>query len=734
MSPGNTQPIARVAITGPFEQGLDYLLPMKFAQQNIVGCRVRVPLGRQQRIGLVISLPSDSNMPVNKLKQILELIDGKPILPPHLMILLRWMQGYYHAAPMALFQLALPRQLLQGKPLEAKQPRYYQLTVSGAEQLVKGNKRAPKQIEALMLLKQRPLLQQVLKQRGISTATINALLNKGWITVVQPTDSDASPCQEDLLGQIALNADQKHAVDTILHVKNQFAPFVLYGVTGSGKTEVYLRLMQTVLAQGKQVLMLVPEIGLTPQTESRLAKRLPVPLYRLHSALTETDKRDQWARASQNQPCVVIGTRSALFAPLPNLGLIIVDEEHDLSFKQQNGIRYHARDVAVRLAQICQVPVVLGSATPSLESWHNAERDRYQLLTLHARAGGASMPICHIINMNQQNIQAGLSQPLLAEIDRHVSQDGQVLLFLNRRGFAPVLLCLGCGWHAHCERCDAKMTIHRHKAILMCHRCGHSKPLISQCPQCQSTMPLQQIGVGTEKLETTLRQLFADKCIVRVDRDQAHKKDQLEKRLQQIHQGEADIIIGTQMLAKGHHFEKVTMVAVVDIDSALFSQDFRSLEHLGQLLMQVAGRAGRETKQGEVYLQTLQPQHWALQLLLKSGYTDFAKQLLTERQAAHWPPYRYLAAFIIECQQQSKACQALEQLVNQVQSHLVGEVDIFGPVPALQPKRAGYYRWQILLQAQDRSILHQHISTMQLAMRQLDKTLRWYLDVDPVGL
>ena len=727
-------PIVRVAVAGPFPQGLPYRVPRTMQQSNYVGCRVHVPLRQQDRIGIVIAVVAEAEWPAAQLKPVTEVLDATPILPTHTQALLTWMGRYYHADPMALFQLAFPKQLLQGKACRAETAVYYRLTLSGLERHAQGGKRGPKQLQVLTLLKRHGVLAKtVLQQHDVSAATLRAVLEKHWIETCEPPTETAA-FQEDLLQQITLNPDQAAAVQAITDQSHQFAAFLLYGVTGSGKTEVYLRVIQQVLAQHRQVLFLVPEIGLTPQTLDRLAKRLPVPLYPMHSALSETQKRHTWACVRRGQPGVVIGTRSALFMPLPRLGLIVIDEAHDASFKQHNGIRYHARDSAVRFAQLAQVPIVLGSATPSLESWLNAERGRYQLLQLSARAGGAKMPTCHLINMHQQNIQAGLSEPLIAAMRTHLAQGNQVLLFLNRRGFASVLRCINCSWSAQCKRCDALLTIHRGRKKLCCHRCGHVEPLIAQCPQCDSTMPLQQIGVGTEKLESVLQQIFPTHTIVRIDRDQVRQTQALEQRLAQIHQGTADIIIGTQMLAKGHHFSGVTMVAIVDIDSALFSQDFRALEHLGQLLLQVSGRAGRGDLPGEMYLQTLQPDHWALRLLLKSGYTDFMTRLLAERHAAHWPPYTHLAAFVLETQQVSMAEHVLRDWVKALQAKADAAVDIYGPVPALQAKRAGFYRWQVLLQSSQRQALHRHIDQVKQHTAALPQYVRWYLDVDPYAL
>lgn len=538
---------------------------------------------------------------------------------------------------------------------------------------------------------------------------------------------------EQVAPALPLNEEQQLAYQQCLDKLKAFQVFLLYGVTGSGKTELYLQVMSEVLAQGKQILFLVPEIGLTPQTLTRIQQRFGVPVYTLHSDVTESQKVHVWHQARQLEPCIVLGTRSALFVPLEKLGLIVVDEEHDQSYKQQSGIRYSARDMAVRRAQLENIPVILGSATPALESWHNAQSGRYQLLTLTQRAEQAQLPAMHILSMHQQQVVSGLAPDMIQHMDKHLKSGGQVLIFLNRRGFSPILFCESCGWFAECQRCDAKMTFHISPPYLSCHRCGKQQSVPKQCPTCNTSKPLQQIGTGTEKLEHALEQRFPDYTILRLDRDSTQRKGVLDQKLEAIHKGDVDIVIGTQMIAKGHHFSGVTLVAVVDVDSALFSQDFRALEHMGQLITQVAGRAGRAEKPGEVILQTYFPQHWTLQLLLREGYSAFAIQLCEEREAAEWPPFTHLAVLMAEAKKGDAALTFLQSIRQQLDQQNLSNVAIYGPVPALLQKKAGFFRYQLLIQAPNKIGVQRILSYLDQSLYQMKSSaVRWQIDVDPI--
>jgi primosomal protein N' (replication factor Y) len=531
--------------------------------------------------------------------------------------------------------------------------------------------------------------------------------------------------------KLTLNTEQQIALN-VIDIK-KFQVSLLEGITGSGKTEVYLQLIEQVIAQGKQALVLVPEIGLTPQTVERFQKRFSVPVVTLHSALTEVEKVKHWAWAFSGEAKIVIGTRSAVFVPFQQLGVIIVDEEHDLSFKQQNGLRYSAREVAIKRAQLDNIPIVLGSATPALESlYHALISKRYQHLVLSQRAGAAKPAQFQLIDMRKQPLSHGLSRPLIEACEQHLQQGGQVLLFLNRRGYAPVLMCHHCGWVAKCGHCDRPYTLHRHPSHLLCHHCARGRPVLKQCPQCESMEGLIEVGSGTERIEEALQQAFPTRSIVRIDRSATQKKGELTALLEKGHSGEADILIGTQMLAKGHHFSGVTMVGVIDADAGLFSSDFRAIERVGQLILQVSGRAGRESKLGEVYIQTLQPQHPLLMVLLKEGYRAFAQQLMQEREQVQWPPFAYLALFRAEAMDKRAAETFLQTLKKALSRLSIPEVTVLGPIPSAMPKRAGYHRFQLLLQSKDRARLHQALHQSLFALYETTaRKIRWSLDIDP---
>lgn len=534
--------------------------------------------------------------------------------------------------------------------------------------------------------------------------------------------------------ELSLTSEQQYAIDSILQYRNQFQSFLLQGVTASGKTEVYLQVIDAIIQTGQQALVLVPEIGLTPQTVERFEKRFGSDFcVTIHSSVTPKKRLLAWRKAQTGQAFVVIGTRSALLTPFDNLGVIILDEEHDLSFKQQESLRYSARDTAVKRAHHLSIPVVLGSATPSLESLHNVEQQRYQLLTLPERATPIKSVTFKTLDMRQQFLQEGLHPELLQKLQQHLEAGYQVLVFLNRRGYSPVMLCHQCGYQFQCQRCDVNMTYHRELGALVCHHCDKRQLLPQNCPDCRQPQ-LVAVGVGTQRLEAVLQQQFPDKTIVRFDRDSTSSKYAWSQKLQAIESGEGDILVGTQMLAKGHHMPKVTLVALVNCDDGFFSGDFRALERMGQLIMQVAGRAGRGEQPGEVCLQTHQPDHPLLQILLQQGYTAFAKHLLTERQQNQMPPYWHFALLRVEAKRYD-VCQALLQEVKQAVTSKISasQLKILGPIPAPMPKRAGFLRAQLLISSAQRKWLHHYLHDLRtyLDNSKSARQVRWSLDVDP---
>jgi primosomal protein N' (replication factor Y) len=549
----------------------------------------------------------------------------------------------------------------------------------------------------------------------------------------------AEPWSNDLPNDAAVatpepTADQQAALDTVIASGDTgYRAWLLHGITGSGKTEVYLRLTERQLRAGRRVLILVPEIGLTPQLVGRFAKRFAgTPLAVLHSGLTDTQRLEAWRGTHDGSARLVLGTRSAVFAPIPDLGLIVVDEEHDASFKQQEGgFRYSARDLALVRAQQLDIPIVLGSATPSLESLHNVSLGRYHRLSLPRRAANAQPPTLRLIDLRAEHVHAGLSTTAATSIEKHLANQGQVLVYINRRGYAPTLACTACGWVAPCLSCDARLTVYRQASRLRCHHCGADRELPRQCPQCGYAV--KTVGQGTERIEESLSETFEGVGIARLDRDVVRRQDELEAVVSRIASGDARILVGTQMIAKGHDFPDVTLVVVLNADQGLFSTDFRAAERLAQTIVQVAGRAGRGDRRGEVLIQTEYPEHPLLRGLLEGGYEAFASAALAEREAAAWPPFARLAALRASALQ---ADWATDFLAAARRAAPKANVRLLGPAPAAMAKRAGRFHAQLLVESADRTALHRFLDRWVPAVEALPEVrrVRWALDVDPLEL
>lgn len=735
--------ICRVALAIPLNKQFDYLLPgylLKTQTNNLVGCRVRVPFGgKREVIGVICEVNPHCDYALDKLKKIKQLIDPSPLLDQSLWSLLRWAAFYYQHPFGDVFQQALPSLLRQGKEAAFKSCEHWQLSEKALH--LQNFKNAKKQQLALSLLQVADLTTEQLKAQNITRQTLNVLQEKGLIKAIelQPECKLNWPAQFSENSQKpTLTSEQAVAISAVNKQADKFNCFLLEGITGSGKTEVYLNILKPVLQAGKQVLVIVPEIGLTPQTVHRFQERFNVPVYLKHSGLTAREQLDTWLHAKQGSAAVIIGTRSAIFCDFKNLGLIILDEEHDSSFKQQDGFRYHARDFAIKRAFQQNIPIVLGSATPSLESLHNALQGKYQHLHLTRRAGNAKPPSSSLINLAGLPLKSGLSPQLIELMGKHLANNNQVLLFLNRRGYAPVLICHECGWLLKCPRCNAFYTYHKSANYLHCHHCSSTLPVPHQCNDCGSTQ-LITTGVGTEQLEETLQTLFPNHPTIRIDRDNTRKKESFNQYLEEINRGKYKILLGTQMLAKGHHFPDVTLVALIDVDGALFSNDFRASERLAQLFTQVAGRAGREAKKGQVILQTHHPEHSLLQDLINNGYLEFSRNALQERQLAQLPPSSFQALLRAEAKDASQAenflslCrQILEQITitNKTSEQLL----LLGPIPAAMERRAGKYRFQLLLQSGQRTVISQSLQQALVSFDNLPegRKVRWSIDVDPI--
>jgi primosomal protein N' (replication factor Y) len=733
-----TDEIIRVALDTPLRRTFDYLRDAD-SPAGMAGQRVRVPFGRREKIGFIVSIENQSEIDNAKLKRISSYIDHQPTFDPALLTLLRWAADYYHHPLGEVIATALPKLLREGAPLQERS-FVWAITTAGRRALEAGEaKRAPQQ---------RALLERLARdEAGVPEDELadwprwrdhaRSLREREWAERREREHASAlPPVQPDGLatGVPEPTPDQQAALDTIIASGDTgYRAWLLQGITGSGKTEVYLRLAERQLRAGRRVLILVPEIGLTPQLVGRFAKRFAgIPLAVLHSGLTDTQRLEAWRRSHDGSARLVLGTRSAVFAPIPDLGMIVVDEEHDASFKQQEGgFRYSARDLALVRAQQLDIPIVLGSATPSLESLHNVTLGRFHHLSLPRRAGNAQPPTLKLIDLRAEHVHAGLSTTAATTIEKHLADQGQVLVYINRRGYAPTLACTACGWVAPCLSCDARLTVYRNAARLRCHHCGADRELPRQCPQCGYAV--KTVGQGTERIEESLAETFHGVGIARLDRDVVRRQDELEAVVSRIASGDARILVGTQMIAKGHDFPDVTLVVVLNADQGLFSTDFRAAERLAQTIVQVAGRAGRGDRRGEVLIQTEYPEHPLLRGLLEGGYEAFASAALAERESAAWPPFARLAALRASALQADWATDFLDAARRAAPK---ANVRLLGPAPAAMAKRAGRFHAQLLIESSDRAALHRFLDRWVPAVEALPEVrrVRWALDVDPLEL
>jgi len=736
--------ILQMAVPSPLNRTFDYLPPENCdASQLQPGMRLRLPFGRGSRIGILMAVSSHSRVDTDKLKPALELLDETPLLPTDIVALLDWASRYYHHAPGNVISNALPALLRQGQPPRPQQLTVWRLTASGRELDPATLTRAPRQRELLMWLSTQDHDVDVaaLDTLGSWRPTLKIMIDKGWVVAESVatdrylTESIKPASAQATQPAPTLNPAQRQAVSEVTAALDRFQPFLLAGVTGSGKTEVYFRTIEQVLALGRQVLLLVPEIGLTPQLVARFHDRFTQTQVLLHSALTNRERLDAWLQARDGRAAIIIGTRSAVFVPCARLGLIIIDEEHDASFKQQDGFRYHARDIAIVRAQRGKLPIMLGSATPSLESLHNVESQRYRLLSLPQRIGDALTPGIRLLDVRHLPFNDSLSPQLIEMIRAHLARDNQVLLFLNRRGYAPTLLCHDCGWVARCQRCDAHLIVHHQRRLLRCHHCDAQRPLDTECPECGSPS-LLPVGHGTERIEDALHDLFPDSDVVRIDRDSTRRKGSLQQLLEKVRNGRRQILLGTQMLAKGHHLPNVTLVAIISADQGLFSIDFRASERLGQMVIQVAGRAGRADKPGEVVIQTHHPEHPLLQDLLHHDYQRFAEHLLAERRLAALPPYTNMVLLRAEAIERETSQQFLQDAQRLALDCHIDGVDILGPLAAAMERRAGRYRALLVIQSGERQPLHRLLSRWLPRLDTLAdaRKVRWSIDVDPIDM
>lgn len=718
----------KVAIAVPLSRVFDYL-PHTDLQAFKPGARVLVPFGRGSRVGVVTGTgPSDVD--AGKLKKTMRLLDTQPLLSEEIVNLIKWASGYYHSPVGEAFSTALPVLLRKPGANQPTVPLSYKITNKGLELDQSALARAPVQSQLLQFIKDSKAAVTGGECRLFDarwSSPMKQLIAKG---LVETTVAEFP--LEKPLPLFALNDEQQAAADAINNKLGSYYPSLLYGVTGSGKTEVYIDVARKVIASGNQVLVLLPEIGLTPQLLSRVRAALACRVEVLHSGLNDTERLLAWQAAVSGEASVVIGTRSAVFTPMPRLGFIVVDEEHDGSLKQQDGFRYQARDLAMMRARKLGIPICLGSATPALETLHNVSRGLLNLHKIEKRAGAARDPVMMLVDSRGADVENGLSRRFLLAMHEVLGRGEQVIVFINRRGYAPVLMCEECGTMCDCNNCDAHMTVHARSNRLRCHHCGAEGRIPNQCKACESDK-LLHVGAGTERMDEFLSERFPDYTVLRIDRDSTSRKGELQRHLMMAATGEAQILVGTQMLAKGHDFPNVTLVGIVDADRGLFGADFRAIEQMGQLIVQVAGRAGRAEKRGAVMVQSRNPDHPLLEKLLTQGYREFSDYLLQERKETAWPPFVHIALLRAEAEPPGVAHKYLDEIRQMVGAVAADSVNVLGPAHAPMERLAGRYRAQLLFMSSERKPLHQLLSWLRPNLEQLSSSrkVRWSLDVDP---
>jgi primosomal protein N' (replication factor Y) (superfamily II helicase) len=713
----------QVALDTPLNRLFDYRLPETMAD-IAPGTLVEVPFGRTRQVGVALSVSGTVQVAADKLREVIRLLDDRPALAPEILKLAQFCANYYHHPLGAVLLAALPPRLRDPRPFSAAAPW---LCLNDAGRAAVAPARAAAQRQLLERLREQGCLDRdTLRELGL-VRPARILVEAGWAGWQRHPDVPAAvlpPGNAPLL-----TPEQQTALDALVPELGHFGVHLLHGVTGSGKTELYLRLIDSVLARGQQALVLIPEIALTPQLEQHFRRRFPGHRFAtLHSGLGEKDRAENWLAAADCN--VLLGTRLSVFAPLPRLGLIMVDEEHDSSFKQQDGLRYSARDVAIARGKQRDVPVLLGSATPSLESYAHAMEGRYRLIELQQRAiASARLPTIELVDLRHLPQDNGLTRPVLQALGETLARGEQSLVFLNRRGYAPALYCPSCGWVSPCPRCSARLVLHRSSHRLKCHHCGFETRIPAECPSCGDP-DLKALGQGTQRLEETLTALLPTARIRRIDRDTMRPRAWAELGAA-VHGGEIDILVGTQMLAKGHDFPNMTLALILDTDGALYSPDFRATERLFAQLMQVAGRAGRADKPGRVLIQTAFPDHPLFRFLQRHDYAGYARALLAERRQLDLPPYTRQVLLRAEAPKMEAALDFLRQAARLAPQH--PDVSLFTPVPAPMARVANLERAQLLIQSASRHSLQGFVAAWRQQLETIrPRVARWSLDVDPL--
>ncbi len=729
--------ILRVALDVPLNTLFDYLAPDTEVTAQDVGARVLVPFGRNMITGVIMEVTAYSSVPSSKLKHAAHVFRDVPPLPEALIELFRFCSEYYHHPLGEVVMNGLPNRLRSSKPFTRKVLSACQYGLTST-----GRKADTSVIPARHIVKHRLLAR--LRESGVMSISeakrlsprapkaLNELITLRWVEEISFALPSTPVSTAQGLQIPVLTTDQRNAVDVIAPKIGEFNTWLLHGVTGSGKTEVYLRLISLVLQRARQTLVLVPEINLTPQLEAVFRARFPtLRLVSLHSGLSPSQRAAGWLQAQEGDAEIVLGTRLAVFTPLPKLGLIIVDEEHDTSFKQQDGLRYSARDVAIFRAKQAGVPVILGSATPSLESYYNAITGRYLRLRLSSRAvENAALPVVRCIDTRTVKTKESFSPPVIAALEKCLALNQQSLVFINRRGYAPVLLCKSCGWTAACHRCASRLVVHLRDKKLRCHHCGHQERFPNVCPEC-GDQDVAPFGHGTQRVEAALAEHFPDARIMRIDRDSTSRKDAWQHMLKDIQEQRVDILVGTQILAKGHDFPNLSLVSILNSDASLFSTDFRASERLFAQLMQVAGRAGRAGIPGEVLIQTEFPDHPLYHALRRHDYDLLAQTLLEERRTAGFPPFVYQVLLRAEAPQIDTALGFLASAAAVAKAPR--QVEVFDPVPAQMARLKGMERAYLLVQSGSRKKLQAFLGAWRAKLDALpSRKVRWTVDVDPL--
>lgn len=745
--------IVNVAVPVPIRQSFDFIMPQALLTQELaeklaksdptvlVGCRVKVPFGPRHLIGVIMCVKAESDYPHNKLKSVVELLDTQTIFDASVWQTLLWLSRYYLAPIGEVIETAMPVHLRQGSICTPGVIKTWGLSEVGRSSSIDDLQRAPLQLAIVKRFMQSTLLSSNDFKADSSSwrQAIKALVEKGWVEefTTLPMLTESVKTEELNTQTLCLNQQQQSAVEALLKTiaQESFACTLLQGVTGSGKTEVYFAAMQAALNKNQQVLLLVPEIGLTPQLIERVQKEFSQPIAVMHSGLNDTERHLAWWHARQGNAKIVIGTRSAVFSSFANLGLIVIDEEHDGSFKQQDGVRYQARDVAIYRAKQHNIPIILGSATPSLESYANAIAERYQHIRLTERATKVELPKIELFDLTRLPSTDGLSPAMLEAIRATLDTGKQVMLFLNRRGYAPVMYCTQCHETSKCHRCDSHLTLHRRINRVRCHHCGYEAAAKKVCASCK-TDSMVEVGEGTQRVEEAIQLRFPDARLLRIDRDSTRRKGELEALLNQARDGEADILLGTQLITKGHDFPNVSMVGILEADQGLYSTDFRASETLFQQVLQVAGRAGRRESLGRVFIQTHFVNHPFFGWVKTHDYDGFAQTLLDERKIANFPPHGFFALLRAESTHQAKALQFLRRAKRDIIA--ANGVLVMDAVPAPMERRAGRYRAQLLVTAEQRSTLNASLSqwldylSTDKEAKKLGNSVRWSLDIDPL--